>query len=352
MQRVGVLVELPRLLRDVGVDPEPVIRSAGLHPGQLADTDGFIPFDLFSELLVQSIAAAGREDFDLLVGASGRCEHLGVLGRYMACAATFGSALDDLLSNHPRYVRGAGAYLLDLGDGDLLVGYRTHRPGIRGASPIARGATAFGYSVFREVSGVLPKAILMSLPAPASLAGYQAVFGSTPVQFNAQHFGLVFSRSSLRTPNLKADPELRRMLGDAIAARWAAHQPDVRERVMRALVPSVFSGTHSLESTARRIAMTPEALSRELKELGCSFRDLYAEAKLEMAGQFLTDARMSIAQVAHILGYSEISAFTRFFTAGRGVAPAQWRRSRSHGEAAALPPLPGLPVEPVQLPGA
>jgi AraC-like DNA-binding protein len=350
MQRVGVLVEVPRLLHGMGVDPDPVIRSAGLHPGQLADIDGIISFDHFSELIVHCVAASGRDDFDLLVGASGRSEHLGVLGRYMACGPTFGSTLDDLLSNHPRYVRGAGAYLLDLGNGDLLAGYRTHQPGIRGASYIARGATAFGYAVFKEVSGVVPKAVLMSLPEPASLEAYEAVFASTPVSFNAPHFGLVFSRSSLRTANLKADPELRRMLADAIAARWALHQPDVRERVLRALVPSVFSGTHSLESTARRIGMAPEALSRELKELGCSFRDLFTEAKLEMAGQFLTDARMSIAEVAQVLGYSEISAFTRFFTSGRGVAPAQWRRKRNAGRPPPLPPLPGRAV-PTGAPG-
>jgi AraC-like DNA-binding protein len=105
----------------------------------------------------------------------------------------------------------------------------------------------------------------------------------------------------------------------------------VRERVMRALVPSVFSGTHSLESTAKRINMTPEGLSRELKELGCSFRELLVEARLEMASQFLTDAKMSIAHIARILGYSEISAFTRFFTTARGVAPAEYRR-RSGGD--------------------
>jgi AraC-like DNA-binding protein len=329
MQRVGVLVEVPRLLAGAGVDPGPVLQAAGVHPGLLADADGMLQYEQFSELVYRCVEATGRDDFDLVIGASGRSQHLGVLGTFMACGPTLGSAIDDLVTNHPRYVRGGGPYLLDLGDGDIMVGYRAHSPGLRGASLISRGAVAFGYALFRQISGVTPKAVHMSLPPPRDLADYEMAFDRTPIRFNAEHFGTVFSRASLRTPNVKADPELRRQLAETIAARWAVHQPDVRERVMRALVPSVFSGTHSLESTAKRINMTADALTRDLKEQGCSFRELLVEARLEMASQFLTDARMSIAQIATILGYSEISAFTRFFTSARGMAPAEFRRQHA-----------------------
>ncbi len=343
MQRVGVLVEVPRLLAEAGVDPQPVLRSAGIHPGLLADADGMLQYEQFSELLHLCVEATGRDDFDMIIGASGRSQHLGVLGTYMACGPNLGSAINDLVTNHPRYVRGGGPYLLDSGDGDVMVGYRAHSPGLRGASLISRGAVAFGYAIFRQISGVTPKAIHISLPPPTDLHGYELAFHCTPIHFNADHFGALFSRASLKTPNIKADGELRRHLANTIAARWAVHQPDVRERVMRALVPCVFSGTHSLESTARRINMTPEGLSRELKEQGASFRELLVAARLEMASQFLTDARMSITQIAQILGYSEISAFTRFFTTARGTSPAEFRRQ--HATAVQISPARPLSTE-------
>jgi AraC-like DNA-binding protein len=106
-------------------------------------------------------------------------------------------------------------------------------------------------------------------------------------------------------------------------------QPDLRERVMRTLIPSIFSGTHLLEFTAHQFGMTPSAFHRALKRHGCSFRDLLKEARFEMASQFLFDARMSIAQIAEVLGYSEVSAFNRFFTAMSGVPPARWRLSQT-----------------------
>lgn len=335
MQRVGVLVEVPRLLREAGVDPDPVLRRAGLHPGLLADVEGMLELSRAAALVMACISATRRDDFDLAIGASACPHHLGVMGTFMACGPTLGSALDDIVTNHPRYVRGGGPYLLDLGDDDILVGYRTHDPGLRGASRVSRTALAFGHAVFGRVSGVTPKAVLVSLPQPDDVAAFRSHFGDTPVQFSAQHYGLVYSRGSLKTPLPGHDAELREQLAQTIAARWAVHQPDVRERVLRALVPSVFSGTHSLESTARRIGVSPDALTRDLKDKGTSFRDLLGEARLEMASQFLTDARMSVSDIAQALGYSEMSAFTRFFTMARGMSPTEYRR-RTGGDGGLL----------------
>jgi AraC-like DNA-binding protein len=104
-------------------------------------------------------------------------------------------------------------------------------------------------------------------------------------------------------------------------------QPDIRERVLRILVPSILSGGQLLEATASELGMTPR-LHRALKRNGCTFRDLVNQARYEMATQFLVDARMSIAQIAEVLGYSEVSAFNRFFGSMGGAPPARWRRDR------------------------
>ena len=326
MQRVGVLVEVPRMLREFGVEPSPVLAAAGLHLEELADSEGFIPFARGAHLLAIATEATGNTAFPLLVGACTQVQHLGPLGRYLAAAPDLQSVINDLILYHPRYVRGGGPYGVDWEAGGLLVGYRTHDPGVVGASLLACGAMAFGYSIFKAVSGVEPNIVLFSLPPPADISGHQSLFKSSNILFNAQHFGLVYSQASLRTPLPGANPALRTSLEKSIAARWAVHEPDIRERVLRALVPLVLSGTHTLESTAERLGLTPIALSGELKKRGYSFRELLNEARFEMACQMIADARLSIAEVSNILGYSEISAFSRFFaTMSGGVPPAEWR---------------------------
>lgn len=335
MQRVGVLVEIPRMLQLHGVDPLPVLANVGLHAEELADAEGFIPFAKAAKLVARATEASGNSAFPLLVGGLAEIRHLGPLGRYLAAAPDLRNAIEDLILYHPRYVRGGGPYAMDWATGGLLVGYRTHDPGVVGASQLACGAMAFGHRIFTAVSGAEPHSVLFALPQPADASGIRSLFKSSKIIFNAQHFGLVYADASLRVPLPGSNPGLRASLGKSLAARWGNHEPDIRERVLRALVPLMLSGTHSLESTAARLRLSPSTLNRELRKRGCSFRELHNESRFEMACQMIADARLGIAEVSGALGYSEMSAFSRFFTAmSGGVPPSEWRYARNQGVAA------------------
>ncbi len=132
LQRVGVLVEIPRVLHEMNVDPEPLLASLGSHRAALSDMDGWLPFPVISDLVLKCIAATGGEDFSLVVGASARVGHWGIMGKLVSAAPNLRSALVEFVANHPRYARGAGAYLVDGREDGLLVGYRIHYPGLRG----------------------------------------------------------------------------------------------------------------------------------------------------------------------------------------------------------------------------
>jgi AraC-like DNA-binding protein len=321
------------MLQSLGVDPAPILAKVGLHAEELADAEGFIPLGKAAQLVAKATDASGNSAFPLLVGALAEIRHLGPLGRYLAAAPDLRSAIEDIVLYHPRYVRGGGPYLMDWAAGGLLVGYRTHDPGIVGASHLACGAMAFGYRIFSAVSGVEPRSVLIALPQPTDVSGFRSVFKSSKVIFNAPHFGLAYSDADLRVALPGSNPALRTSLGKSLAARWGAHEPDIRERVLRALVPLTLSGIHSLESTAARLSLSPSELNRELRKRGCSFRELHNESRFEMACQMLADARLSIAEVSSALGYSEMSAFSRFFTSmSGGVPPSEWRYARNQSD--------------------
>ena len=205
LQRVGVFVEIPRLLREMNVEPEPFLASLGVDQAALSDIEGRLPFPLVSELMLKCAEATQREDFSLILGASGRLGHLGIIGKLLSAAPDFGSALTDFVANHPRYVRGASTYLIDWEDDALLVGHRVHYPGLRGAAPFSAGAIAFGRAIFAELCGVEPTRALLSLPRPADLSPYRRAFGRAKLVFEAEHFGLVYSARRAR----ETDPDRR-----------------------------------------------------------------------------------------------------------------------------------------------
>jgi AraC-like DNA-binding protein len=326
LQRVGVLVEIPRLLREMGVDPEPLLARLGEARAALSDIDGRLPFPVASKLLRTCVEATGRDDFSLVVGASARLDHLGIIGKLLSTAADFGAALVEFVANHPRYVRGASTYLIDGRDSETLIGHRVHHPGLRGSVVFSAAATAFGRKVFGELCGVEPTRVLLSLPPPNDLAPYRRAFGRAKLVFESEHFGLVYNRAALAKPIPTADAALHAESRRFVAERWNFLQPDILDRVMRVLVPMVLSGTPSLTTTAELLVMHPRTLNRALQARDLSFRDLVKEARFEIAAQLLRESGVSVQSLAQILGYSEVSAFTRFFTSMAGEPPSEWKQ--------------------------
>jgi AraC-like DNA-binding protein len=133
----------------------------------------------------------------------------------------------------------------------------------------------------------------------------------------------------LDKPLPHADAQRHRELERGVEEMWRLKQPDIRERVLRAMVPAIFSGTHNLRTTAQRLGLTPRALNRQLQAQGITFRELLKAARFEMASQLLMDTNLPIHSLAELLGYSEISAFTRFFTHLTGVPPTEWRKLKT-----------------------
>ena len=65
------------------------------------------------------------------------------------------------------------------------------------------------------------------------------------------------------------------------------------------------------------------------------------EARFEVASQLLRDTRVSVGSLAQILGYSEVSAFTQFFTSVAGLSPSEWKQGNSQEKAFSCGPDQG-----------
>ena len=151
-------------------------------------------------------------------------------------------------------------------------------------------------------------------------------FGKAEFVFDAQHFGLTYSRAALARAIPTADPAAHLEIRRFVAERWNYLQPDVLDRVMRVLVPIVLGGAPSQKKIADLLVTHPRTLNRVLQARGTSFREARNEARFEIAAQLLRDTDVRVDDVAQMLGYSQLSAFTRFFTGFAGLPPSEWRK--------------------------
>jgi AraC-like DNA-binding protein len=322
--RVGVLVELPDLLRALGVDPERTITDAGIRPELLEDTESKLSFTKFGRLMRVCAARTGCDHIGLLLGLRARTHHLGEVGSLMRHAPTLGQAIQDLCTNQERYIRGAVAYLT-VQNGIALWGYALQQAHVEGIEIISDAATAVGFSMIRELSGASPDTILNLRKSPADFSPYKKLLGLVP-RFNSEQTAVLFPVSLLDAPVLNAEREKRRTAEDRVARYWAVAKPSIADRVARSLTARVLFGKTSIEELADESQMHPRTLRRRLQKEGTNFRDLLAEARFAAAEQLLMGTQMRATEIAEVLGYSDLPAFSVAFTRRVGVAPSEWRR--------------------------
>jgi AraC-like DNA-binding protein len=63
------------------------------------------------------------------------------------------------------------------------------------------------------------------------------------------------------------------------------------------------------------------SLQRKLHERGVTFRKLLDETRRQLADQYLKDSMLTVSEIAYLLGFSEVSSFSRAFRRWTGHAP-------------------------------
>ena len=321
--RVGVVTELPQVLRELGAEPAEVLLAANVDPAVLRNPDNSISFVELGRLFQACVAATGCQHFGLLVGQRATTDHLGLVGRLMRSAPTLGDAILDLCANQQRYIRGAVTYLV-IQDQTVFWGYAIHHPQVQKIEQISDGALAVGFRLMRELVGISPSEVLSSRPSPGGIGPYNRLFG-VPTRFNAEQHALMFPKSLLGSPVRSADPKLRQILTKSVSNYWAIQEPTMKERVVRILRPRVAFGKVTLEDAAGYLSMHPRTLNRKLQADGTSFRSLLDEARFDVARQLLAGTKIEVTDIALTLGYSEPSNFSHAFQRWSGAAPSAWR---------------------------
>jgi AraC-like DNA-binding protein len=79
------------------------------------------------------------------------------------------------------------------------------------------------------------------------------------------------------------------------------------------------------DGIAARLALSRRTFNRRLTEEGTSFGPILDDVRREFACAFLRDRRLSIADVAFFLQYSEPAAFNRSFRRWTGRTPGEFR---------------------------
>ena len=163
---------------------------------------------------------------------------------------------------------------------------------------------------------------------PAEFAPY---FGAD-VRFAATADDISFAGSVGAKTVASADPYLNKFLVrhyEEALSRRRAQGGAIRPLAENAIVPLLPHGEVRSAEIARRLGLSQRTLARRLSEEGLTFSALLRELRLDLAHRYLADGDTSISHIAWLLGYQEVSAFSKAFKRWTGSAPRAMRTGRA-----------------------
>jgi AraC-like DNA-binding protein len=252
----------------------------------------------------------------------------------MAQADTVGAAWKALVHFYGIHDTYGTVNLWQSGD-RAVMSYRIPDNDLPGARQVYDAAAGLATNIMKQFCGGGFRFLAYSLPypEPADRSCY-APLGTDDLRFDAREMQVHFDRALLAHKLPAMRESARSVLEHYFASREAgAAHPTTRrvEDIIRRLLPT---GQCTLPLVAETLATTERTLQARLESEHNSFRSLLEKVRREIATYHLCRGDMQLTQLAMILGYSELSAFSRSFRRWYGVSPRAWAASSAPGAAA------------------
>ncbi len=318
---------IPDALKDLGADPDAVLRAAGVEPDVFSNPDNELPYAAVGRLVSECVRATGCEAFGLRVGARSGATAMGLTGLVSMHASTVGEALNVIVASLKTSDNG-GAVVLDR-TGDLAsFGYVVTAPDVDGADQIVDGAMAIAFNTMRSLCGPAwrPIRVRLTRDPPRDKAAY-AKFFEAPVEYAAPAASMIFDAATLDAAVRDRNPEFAAILAPLLEQATANAPGDFVTAVKSIMRGRIGAGPLTRDSVARALRLNPRSLARRLEAFGVTYSGLAEEIRYE-AAQSLLAKETPIAQIVSTLGFAEPSAFTRAFKTWSGTTPARWRARR------------------------
>ncbi|MFI7003765.1 AraC family transcriptional regulator ligand-binding domain-containing protein [Nocardia sp. NPDC050175] len=216
-------------------------------------------------------------------------------------------------------------------DGDLTVGFRTTAGDPAIVAVVNEYVLAYYLRRAREATGrhVIPARVAFSRAAPSKHDVLRDAFGTDRIEFDAPADTITFTAADATAALPRADPMLADLLrshADLVLAT-ARTIPGPLEAFRGALAAAIATGDASLATVARRLAVSPRTLQRQLAEHGTSWRAEYDLVRYEQAKTLLAEGHLTTSVIADRLGFTDDRALRKAVHRWTGTSPTNLRTS-------------------------
>lgn len=327
--RVAALTGYLDAMATLGVDPRPLLKEQNLSTDVFANPEWRIPARAAIRLLERSAEVTGCITLGLRMTLGRSLANLGASSLLIAHQPTLRHALAALAEFRNR-INSTLVLHVDEHDGEAVLreDFQLSSPEpLRQSSDLALGVLML---MCRSVMGEQwsPRAVCFTHHPPphAELPLFTRLFHCRP-QFDAEFNGIVVTSADLDRPSPSANEQLAGHARQLLEAVMNPAERSAAQDVVRLINLLLPSGRATIQDCASSLGVTVRTLQRMLDAEGVTFSALLHQARMQLATQFLANPRMRVTDVAELLGYGSIGAFTRWHAQAFGRTPREMRKA-------------------------
>ncbi|WP_437874624.1 AraC family transcriptional regulator [Sorangium sp. So ce513] len=319
-----------------GVRRGDLLALAGMTAESMTDMDGRIPVTSHDAVWAHIVRTLDDPGAPLQLAARTRLEEMHVMGFAIMTSASVREALERvdrymvLLMDTPRWE------LDETTDPDAPFAELRRWPRFTlGARIATEISLAIHLRCFRQCVGVdfSPLRVAFRHAAPPDLAAHREFF-RCPLEFEAPRDGFAFPASLLPIVPRDANPALSAFFfqhAEELRRRRVAEASRVSDQARGVVAHLLASGEPSASVVARHLGTSERTLRRHLEEEGTTLRQIVSEVRRQTAEELLRESDTSLAEIAFVLGFSEVTAFARAFKRWAGRTPGRFREEARGG---------------------
>ncbi len=314
--------------KDAGVELEPILKKTGLTVHQIEDPG--VRLKVRDQIrFLTLVAIALNDDFvGFHLAQSPDLREMGWLYYVSASSETMGEALQRAARYSSIVNEGVALKYIDREDNVVItidyVGVSRH---------LDRHQIEFLMVTLvrmcRQLTGLhlKPTRVRFIHHREGTCSAFVEFFGSD-IDFGAAVDEVAFAAAVNNMPIVSADPYLNKLLVARFEQALSLRPTDrssFRSSVENTIVPLLPHGKGRAGEIAPRLGLSQRTFARRLSLEGLTFSEVLERLRIDLAERYLTDEGLSISQIAWLLGYREVSAFTHAFKRWTGKTPREVR---------------------------
>jgi AraC-like DNA-binding protein len=277
--------------------------------------------------LLECAASTTDPHIGLSMGKTLRTSDLGAFGHAVMAAPEVGYALR-LVERYIYVLAHANVVRLDVGKKIFVLGYNLTDSHLAIHQQDVEFVLSLLAKTIRDISGreLNPTVVDFTHSRPNYHRELQAHFGCE-LRYDRGFNRLQYSAHVLEMPSQNPESSLLQALEFYLADRLKlrSEDGDLLDKVNHLIATSLGGGVPEIGDVAVTLGLSRRTLQRRLSEAGAVFSDMVDAVRREIAQDYVLNSDHTLTDISLMLGYQELSSFSRAFRRWTNASPQQLR---------------------------